>query len=111
MKLEINWKKPVIASSDVLSTRTNDLDDFYCTASDLDKSNLYFILLTSLLHYEKKGDRQRAAHLSFLIANYLFVALTPPGSYDLALHYMKKAIALDPLPEYGEWLMLMEKGN
>lgn len=111
MKLQIDFGQPVFPEEMVLQIRTTDMDDFYVTASDLDKSNLFFMLLTSLHHYEEKGDSVRAAYLSFLAANYLFIALTPPGSYDLALHYMKKAIRLDPQQEYRDWLALMEKGN
>lgn len=68
-------------------------------------------MLNSLHAYEAERDPIRAAHLSFLIANYLFIALTPPGSYDLALHYMKKAIRLNPTEAYSHWLTLMENGN
>ena len=111
MKLNINWNDPIIADADVMKLTANDLDDFYCTASELDKSNLFFVLLTSLHYYEEKKDIEKAAHLSFLTANYLFVALTPPGSYNLALHYMKKAVFLNPKSEYHEWYRLMEQGN
>ena len=111
MKLRINWAEPVIAEGDVLQIQPSDMDDFYASASDFDKSNLFFMLLTSLHHYEQKGDTHRAAHLSFLAANYLFIALTPPGSYELALHYMNKAVALNPTKDHLEWLALMEKGN
>lgn len=52
-----------------------------------------------------------AAHASFLIAYYLFILLTPPGSAQLALHYINQAITLNPLPLYSEWLALIEKGN
>ena len=69
------------------------------------------MLLASLHHYEDAGDKIRAAHLSFLAAYYLFVALTPPGSCQLALHYIKKAIALNDTSAYREWLALIEKGN
>ena len=90
---------------------SKDLDDFYVSASDTDRMNLFFILLTSLHYYERNGDIVRAAHLSFLAAYYVFTPLTPPGSHYLALHYMNKAISLNSLPEYSEWLVVMEKGN
>lgn len=111
MQLSIDFANPVIAPEDVLEIQPSDLDDFYVTATDLDKANLFFMLLTSLYHYEACRDDRRAAHLSFLAANYLFVALTPPSSWPLAMHYMKKAVKLYPCAEYEEWLALMEKGN
>ena len=73
--------------------------------------NLFFILLASLHYYEENGDAVRAAHLSFLTAYYVFTPLTPPGSECLALHYMNKAVSLNPIPEYKEWLLIMGKGN
>ena len=111
MKLTIDFSEPVFVQQDVLQIRPTDLNDFYAGASDFDKNNIFFMLLTSLHHYEDAGDSLRAAHLSFLAAYYLFIALTPPGSCQLALHYIKKAIDLHDTPEYRQWLALMEKGN
>ena len=109
--LKIDWGNPRIPEEEILDLRPNDLDDFYAAAADWDKSNLFFVLLNTLHFYEEKMDGPRAGHLSFLIANYLFIALTPPGSASLALYYIKKAIRWNPLPEYEEWCALMEKGN
>ena len=111
MELRIDFGKPIIKEELVLSIQTNDLDDFFVTASDFDKSNLFFMLLTSLHNFEEINDTQRAAHLSYLIAYYIFVPFTPPGSFYLALHYIKKAVSLNPISEYKEWLELIEKGN
>ena len=111
MELTVDWRDPLIPEEDVLALRPNDLDDFYAGASDWDKNNVFFVLLNTLHKYEDKHDAVRAGHLCFLIANYLFVALTPPGSYDLALHYMGKALAWNPMQEYRAWYDLMEKGN
>ena len=111
MKLTIDFSEPVFARETVLQIQPTDLNDFYAGASDFDKHNIFFMLLTSLHHYEDLGDKVRAAHLSFLAACYLFIALTPPGSCLLALHYIKQAIALHDTPEYRKWLALMEKGN
>lgn len=111
MKLKIDFGEPIIKDVDVLRITPSDLDDFYVSASVFDKSNLFFVLLTSLQHYEEQGETEKAAHLSFLVAYYLFMPLTPPGSCLLALHYIKKAIGLSPKAEYQKWLELMEKGN
>ena len=111
MDICVDFSEPVIQREKVLEISPLDLDDFYMKSSDFDKSNLFFILLTSLYHYEDGGDTVRAAHLSFLVACYLFITLTPPGSFNLALHYINKAISLNHLAEYDEWLALIEKGN
>lgn len=111
MELGIDWGRPVIPAEEVGKIQPRDLDDFYFRASDLDKSNLFFLLLNSLHHYEAEGDGKRAARLSFLAACYLFIALTPVGSWDLARYYIAKAVALDREPEYLTWQALIEKGN
>ena len=111
MELKIDFGEPIIKEELVLSIQATDLNDFYVTASDFDKSNLFFVLLTSLHHFEESNDTQRAAHLSFLIAYYLFILLTPPGSFYLALHYINKAISLNPISEYKKWLELIKEGN
>ena len=108
MKLHIDWDRPVFPAGSVLAIEPRDLDDFYVQASDLDKGNLFFVLLTSFHHYLDKGDQPRAAHLSFLIAYYLFTPLTPPGCWPLAIHYIRRAVDLNPLPQYREWRSIIE---
>ncbi len=111
MQLNIDFGNPVIARDDVLQIQPTDMDAFYISASDFDKCNLFFVLLTSLHHYEACEDNRRAAHLSFLAANYLFISLTPPGSQELAMYYIQKAVAMYPCKEYVQWQALIEKGN
>ena len=111
MQLRIDFGDPIIPKEDVLKLQPADLNDFYADASDFDKGNLFFVLLTSLHFYEEQGLKLLAAHLNYLAAYYLFVTLTPPGSCHLALYYIKKALELNPLPEYEEWLNLIKKGN
>lgn len=111
MKIQIDFGEPIIPAAIAQQILPSNLNDFYCTASDFDKSNIFFMLLTSLHHYKDQKEAELAARLSYLIACYLFVTLTPPGSAQLALHYITKAIALHPCDEYMEWLMLIKKGN
>ena len=111
MFIKINFDNPVFQRELVPDIRPADLEGFYLSASDSDKSNLFFVLLNSAHHYESNGDNSLAAHLNFLIAYYLFIVLTPPGSVELALHYIKKAISMNHLAEYDQWLALIEKGN
>ncbi len=111
LKLQIDWERPIFQENIILQIAPSDLDDFYVAASGLDKANLFFVLLTSFQHYLERKERERAAHLSFLMAYYLFNALTPPGSYELSKHYIKQAVSLNPIELYTEWLSLIEKGN
>lgn len=111
MELKIDFGNPIIGEEQLTRLTADDLNDFYASASEINRLNLFFVLLNSLHHYEKRGRSKQAAYLSFLAAYYLFVPLTPPGSSSLALHYIKKSIILDPKPEYQEWFALMQKGN
>ena len=88
--MRVNFDKPIIEKECVLETVTGDLDNFYASASDIERINLFFILLVSLHYYEEKGDAVRTAHLSFRTAYYVFVPLTPPGSEHLALNHNQK---------------------
>lgn len=107
MDLHINWVNPVL--TDIRSVTPSHLDEFYISASETDRLNLFFVLLATLHVHE--AEPEAAAHLCFLMAYYLFVPLTPPGSQALALHYIRRAVALNPKDEYITWLTLIEKGN
>lgn len=111
MELKVNWADPIITDSDVLRIQPYDLDAFYASASAFDKSNIYFVLLVSRNYYAERNDYVKAAHLNYLIAYYLFITATPPGSAILAVDYMKQAIYLNPLEIYNEWLEKMLQGN
>ena len=52
-KILIDFNEPIICKEKILDIRPTDLDDFYLAASDFDKNNLFFVLLTSILHYEE----------------------------------------------------------
>lgn len=108
--LNFNWSAPVLGKQDVLAIQPADLDRFYAGAREEDRTNLFFLLLASLHHYLDKWEQEVAAHLSFLLAYYLFTALMPPGFGPLALHYLRQAIYLYPRESYREWLCLMEEG-
>lgn len=75
--MRIKFDEPIIGKDNVLEIGSKELDDFYAAASDIDRINLFFILLASLHYYEEKGDTVRTAHLSFLMAYYVFAPLTP----------------------------------
>ena len=111
MALHIDFGEPVLDRKQAEALTCGELNDFYCAASEVEGLNLFFVLLASLHHYEDAGERALAAYLSFLTAYYLFTPLTPPGSWTLAMHYVEKAVRLDPQPEYLAWRELMRAGN
>lgn len=57
--LKIDWGNPIIESTYVLRMKPTDLDDFYVAASDFDKTNLFFVLLTSFHHYWMLGRKKK----------------------------------------------------
>ena len=87
----------MLPESDVLQIETADLEDFYASASDLDKANLYFVLLNAFHHYKS--------------AYYLFMCFRPPASGDLAMHYIEQALALHPTEQYEQWREHIREGN
>ena len=109
--LGIDWENPLICAEKALDIRCSDLDDFYAGASDADRMNLFFVLLCSLHRCIEDNWQAEAAHLSFLIAYYLFVPLTPPASQELAAYYIRQAISINPCEEYSRWLALIDQGN
>ena len=111
MKLTIDFGHPVFDEKTAEAMTTADLDDFYASAGELDQLNLFFQLEASFYHCLEMGKEKLAARLTFLTAYYLFTPLTPPASWELALHYIGEAVRLDPRQEYREWQKLMEKGN
>lgn len=111
MELKIDFGNPFIEEEQLAKLTTDDLNDFYASASEVNRLNLFFVLLNSLHQYEERGEMEQTAYLCFLLAYYLFIPLTPPGSSSLARYYIEKAIVLDPKPEYRQWRLLVQKGN
>ena len=107
----IDFSNPILDKPTAEQLTTTIIDDFYVSEDVYNKFNLYFVLETSVIFYEKSGDMALAAHLSFLAAYYIFYALTPPGSYELALYHMNNAVRLNDTKEYREQLEIMKKGN
>ncbi len=52
-----------------------------------------------------------AAYCAFLMAYYLFIALTPPASFELAEFYIDRALEWDETPEYRQWKAIIDEGN
>ena len=109
--MKIKWDNPVFTETEVLNLSTQDLSDFYVYADDADKLNMYFMLEASFYHYENKKRDIQAAKLAFLTAFYVFTVITPPASAELAMHFIKEAVRLNPLEEYKDWILIIKRGN
>lgn len=111
MKLSIDWEKPIFFSDQIEEMNTMDLNDFYFSASDIDRLNLFFILEASFHRSVAEGKDNISAKAAYLMAYYLFVTLTPPASCELAEHYIDEALRLNPLPAYEEMKRNISDGN
>ena len=109
--IRISWDRPFFDPQQALDIGIADLDAFYAETPEAERANLFFVLLHSLNRCMETGEKEGAAHLSFLIAYYLFTTLTPPGSQELALHYIRQATEINPCRKYMKLLELIQKGN
>lgn len=101
---------PILSQEEAESLHPCNLNDLCTPIKELDEIN-FFMLLTSYHHHLDRGRRELAAHLAFLMSYDLFMPITPPGSCPLALHYIQRAIDLNPLEDYLEWERLIQQGN
>lgn len=104
MSFRIDVNNPEIDEENILNISLVDLDDFYVeTQHNYKQYDLFFVLLSLYNYYLDTGKKHIAAHLSFLMAYYLFLPLTPAKSLELAYYYIKKAVELNPKDEYIHW--------
>ncbi len=87
------------------------LDDLYVTSDEIDKFNIFFHLQNEYFYLLRKERHIEAAYVCYLISYYLFQPLTPPHSCTLAYEYAARAIELNPIPKYSEWLEEVGRGN
>ncbi len=111
MKLTVDFDHPYFEEKEILSIMPRDLDDYYAEAGEIDQLNLYFVLEASLYRLQKRKRSVAAAHCAFLLAYYVFVALTPPAAEELANAYIDKALAWNETQEYQAWKTWMEQGQ
>lgn len=109
--ININFENPVISEENILQITTSEIDNLYSILTETDQFNLFFVLLTTMDEYEKKDKIEAAAHVAYLLSYYLFVALTPPGSEQLALRYAEKAIEMNPVAIHKNWKKIVINGN
>lgn len=109
-KIELNYEDPIFTEEEVCKMTTDALNDFYGeTQNSYRQYELFFVLLNSLHHYLGDGKTEVAAKISYLIAYYLHIALTPIANSELALYYIDKAVDLDSREEYIKWKGAIEE--
>ena len=77
MKITIDFGHPYFEEEVLLGLTQDDLNCFYADASEVDRLNLFFVLEASLHRLQGKERMKTAAYCAFLMAYYLFIALTP----------------------------------
>ena len=93
MKITIDFGHPYFEEEVLLGLTQDDLNCFYADASEVDRLNLFFVLEASLHRLQGKERMKTAAYCAFLMAYYLFIALTPPASFELAEFYIDRVLA------------------
>ena len=111
MTIKIDFGHPYFDKNEILELSLDDLNCFYGDASEVDRLNLFFVLEASLHRLQNEKEMQAAARCAFLMAYYLFIALTPPASCELAEFYIDKALEWDETPEYRHWKENIDEGN
>ena len=79
MKITIDFGHPYFEEEVLLGLTQDDLNCFYADASEVDRLNLFFVLEASLHRFQGEERMKTAAYCAFLMAYYLFIALTPPA--------------------------------
>ena len=88
LKTVLDYENPTLSEENVRKISINALNDFYGeTQNSYKQYDVFFVLLSSLNYYLDVVEKEIAAKLSYLIAYYLFIALTPISYLELALHY------------------------
>ena len=111
MKIKIDFGHPYFDKNEILELTLDDLNCFYADANEVNQLNLFFVLEASLHRLQNEEKMQAAARCAFLMAYYLFIALTPPASFELAEFYIDRALEWDETPEYRQWKETIDEGN
>ena len=111
MKISIDLEHPYFDEKDIFKLTPDDLIDFFRNENEKNQLNLFFVLEASLHMLQSENSLKAAARCAFLMAYYLYIALTPPASWELAKYYINRAVELDETPEYSQWKKLIDEGN
>ena len=111
MKISIDFGHPYFDEKAIFEITLNDLNDFYADENAINRLNLFFVLEASLHRFQRENRLKVAARCAFLMAYYLFIALTPPASWELAEFYIDRALEWDETPEYSQWKKNIDEGN
>ena len=111
MRIRIDFGHPYLDEEAIFELTFDDLNDFYADAGEVERLNLFFVLEASLHRLQDRKKMRTAARCAFFMAYYLFIALTPPASFELAEFYIDRALEWDEKPEYRRWKEIIDEGN
>ncbi|TCW33334.1 hypothetical protein EDC21_12216 [Thermohydrogenium kirishiense] len=111
IKKYFDYYSSVIPIESVMELSENDLDDIYANSTDIERMNVFFHLFNQYIFLKQQDANKEVAHICYLISYYVFTALTPPHSENIALEFAKKAIQYNNDEKYTEWVKEVLRGN
>jgi len=111
IKKYFDYHSSVIPSEKVMELTEKDLDDLYAYSKEADKMNTFFHLLNQYIYLKQCDAKVETAHICYLISYYVFTALTPPHSEEIAMEFAKMAVQYNNDIKYHNWIEEIKKGN
>jgi len=102
------WEIP---ADEVFLITEDTLDSLYAKSSETEQFYPFFHLCNEYFILKKKNLSKETAYVCYLISYYVFTALTPPHSEEIALEFANEAVRSDPCTKYIQWLDIVKQGN
>ena len=100
-----------LSVDDLFSITEDSLDSLYAKSSETEQFYPFFDLCNEYFILKKKNLSKETAYVCYLISYYVFTALTPPHSEEIALEFANEAVRSDPCTKYIQWLYIVKQGN
>ena len=106
-----NFESCEIPADEVFLITEETLDTIYASSSEVDQFYPFFHLQNEYFILKNQNLARETAYVCCLISYYVFTALTPPHSEEIALEYAQEAVRRDPCAKYIQWLDIVKQGN
>lgn len=106
-----SWDSVGIPVERIFEIDETVIEQLYVKGNETERFNVFFYLQREFFALKNNNHKKELAHISYLISYYLFIALTPPHSCELALEYAKTAFEVDRSVKYRKWIEFVKKGN
>lgn len=100
-----------IPADEVFLITEETLDNIYTSSSEADQFRPFFHLQNEYFILKNQNLARETAYVCYLISYYVFTALTPPHSEEIALEFAQEAVRRDPCAKYIQWLDIVKQGN